>query len=263
MIIDRFGTTYATATQIPQAGGSQDLGVGPTQAPMVELPGGGGFDALGSDQARGRLSELVVRGNLDAASESALDTAWAPFRALLGTRNKLWALMGNGSQRWKWARLLEEPALSEAVHVDWQPLTLRFQLESEVWQGAAHSEVTGLDESPQACGAPNNGNVPVRDAVFTLTAAGTPITAVTVTMTGVSQFTWTGSIGVGKSLVIDCGAGTVKNDGADAYSTFALTANHKIREWLRLAAGLNSVLVARSGGSSASTVTIAYNDGWM
>jgi len=262
MIIDRFGATYATATALPQAMASQDLGAGPVQSQAVELPGGGWFDPAGSGQARPRLRELVARGRLSATSETALDTAWAAWRALVGTRSKLWLTMGDGSQRWRWARLVEVPALSEAEHVLWQPLSLRFELLSEVWQGAAHSEVTGLDESPQACGAPNNGNAPVRNAVVTLTAAGTNITAATFTMTGVSQFSWAGTLLVGNSLVIDCGARTVKNNGADAYSGFSLGAGHAIAEWLRLVAGLNSVLVARTGGSSASTVTISYNDGW-
>jgi hypothetical protein len=63
---------------------------------------------------------------------------------------------------------------------------------------------------------------------------------------------------------VDCGLRSVKNNGVDAYSGFALNSGHAVADWLRLEPGANSVTITYSGNADASaTVTFSFYDGWM
>lgn len=262
--ITRFGSTDLSQIALRQ----QDaLGAA---LGLVNLPGGGVHDSLGGAQAPVKLpgrislnSELV---EADAASFRA--SAYA-LKALIGTRALLYRSPDGGT-----ANSESMPARLENVSMDRSSdnvlvlgTALTFEALAPVWDGAAHTETITLDASLKTAEISNGGNGIVRKVTVTVTASGAPITAITIENleTGhVSRVKYAGTIAVGQSLVIDCGAMTIRNNGVNAYTTaFTLESGHSLREWLRLAPGANTIQVMRTGGDNSSTCVLTYNDGWM
>jgi hypothetical protein len=260
-IIERFGDTYATAEVLPTAGGDQPQGGVGARSGLVALPGGGSFDAWGSERARLRPQEITVEGYWSAASVAAMEAKLAKLKALAGVRSKLWRSNGV-SQQWRYARLMQvdSPAREGTPTID--EVSLVFEALPGPWYGTAHDDTTTLDTSPKAITVTNGGNMWVTNAILTLTAGSAKITEVVISMTGVSEIQWTGSLAAGQSLAIDCGARSVKKAGADAYAGFALGAGHAVEDWLRLEPGNNSIVVSLMGGSTDSTLRVQYADGW-
>ena len=128
------------------------------------------------------------------------------------------------------ARLTSVKARSKAENLLYQPVELTFESVEYPWIGALRAGTA----SP----VPNSGNAPYAGVVWTITAGGgAPCTAVDF-LAGpdsagrIWHWHWTGSITAGTTLVIDCGAMTVKTGGgANAYSTFALQASHNQNSW--------------------------------
>ncbi|NLD42663.1 MAG: hypothetical protein GX657_04120 [Chloroflexi bacterium] len=260
-MIDRFGAAYASATELPTLDGSQPQGAGPVASSLVRLPGGGAYDWRGSDRARREAETMRLKGVWVAESIAAMETKLAVLRALVGTRDRLWRSNGT-AQHWRVARLLElKSDLAAGMAVD-ALLEFTFETLPGPWNGTARTVNATLDASPKTVACTNSGNLRVTDPVVTVTAAGSPITVVRVRVTGVTDLQWTGALAVGQSLVIDCGARTVRAGGADAYSGITYLSGHTVPEWLRLQPGANSVLIYRTGGSAASTAKVEYSDGW-
>ena len=227
----------------------------------LALPGGAvGFDPLGAAAAPLRTPyELRYSAIVSGASLSALETTLAGWRALVGTRAVLQRkALGTAAYQWVYARLLELKLDTRPKHSlgRWQPVEWRFQVLDEFWRHATvQTNSFTLNASPKSCAVVNSGNAPVRDLVLTITADTSDITALTVAITGVAEWTFSGTIAVGaKALVISCGARTVLNNGVNAYGSFALTTNHKSNDWLPLPAGATTtVVVTKTGGSATST----------
>ncbi len=261
-LIERFGDAYATAEELPILGGEQPLGGGGARSGRVGLAGGGSYDVWGNDRAPARAQDVTVTGWWPGASEDAMESKLATLKALEGVRSKLWRSNGVDAQ-WRWARLMQvEDAASRGTPAT-DEISLTFEMATGVWNGTPHDDVTTLNVSPKTITVANGGNMRVGDAVVMVTAGSAPITALSIAISGVSKFTYSGTIAVGKSVVIDCGALSVHNDGVDDYEHFALDTNlHTISEWLRLEPGNNSVVVTITGGATDSTIHFQYNDGW-
>jgi hypothetical protein len=260
-VIDRFGTLYASATELPTLDGSQPQGAGPVESSLIRLPGGGAYDWRGSEQAQIGPTTVLTKGVWVESTVALMETKLAALKALVGTRNRLWRTNGV-RQDWRWARLLEVRSDLEAGFAADALIEMRFEALPGVWMGSGRLVNAILDASPKTAVCTNSGNARVTHGIVTITAAGSVITQVKVAVSGVSEIQWTGTLAVGASLVIDCGARTIRNAGADAYAGFALTANHLVTDWLRLEAGANSVVISRTGGSTASAAAVNYNDGW-
>lgn len=255
-IIERFGDAWASAEVLPTLDGTQDLGAGPVRSPLVAVPGGA-YDAAGADRVRRQAERIVVRGTWVAASAAALEAKIAALRALVGLRSKLWRSNG-AAQHWRYARLLQVEAPVQAALGRWAEARLDFEALPGPWQGTAHDLTVPMDGLPKTINMANGGNAPVSNVILTLTAGAVAITSVGIGMTGKSYFRWTGSLGAGKALVIDCGARSVRLAGVNAYAGFALGASHTIDDWLRLEPGSNPVIVGLSGGGSLADATLRY-----
>lgn len=261
--LEKFGDVYASATALPARREQHDLSSDTVLDGAVTLPGGAMYDTWGTADAWAYGDTITARGAIHNTGGSAFMTAHDNLKALIGTRSKLWAKMADGSStRWRYARLLKTTATRAIENTNWLDVELTFRNESTNWNGTARSVNGTLDTTPKTVTVTNNGNTPVRNAIITITAAGSSISFVSVSVSGVSYITWAGTLAAGNALVIDCGAGSVKNNGADAYDGFALDGSHTIREWLRLDPGTNTVSVARTGGSTSSTVNFSFSDGW-
>ena len=261
-IIERFGDVWSTAVELPTLDGKQPRGIRGIEGSMIRLPGGRAYDWRGGEQAPIAPEEVTIEGTWVAASVAAMETKHAALLGLAGQRSKLWRSNGT-NQHWRTARVLSIDAPVEAGFATWMSYTMRLELAAMPWQGTAQSPNAALDTSPKVVACANSGNARVTNPVVTVTAAGSTITVVRVRVVGVSDIQWSGSLAAGQSLVIDCGKRTVRRAGADAYAGFSLLAGHVVSDWLRIEPGVTAVQIYRTGGSAASTATVAYNEGWL
>ena len=275
--IERFGTTT-----LPIYRPRTDVGTSGSKLLVTDLPGGGVFDGLGDDDAPPARTTIPKRCTIVGATDDAADTEFQTLRALRGKRDRLYRRRADGDVEWCYARLEKidsERVASNLTHLN---IAMLFLMLSPIWYGAEHGvpwfldagefldtglafdtdDTFTLSTSPKTCIVNNGGDKPVSNCILTITAGSAAITALTIAIAGISEFDYTGTIAIGKALVVDCGALTVENDGADDYAHFALDAsNHKIDDWLRLAAGNNSVVVTRTGGDVDSTILFSFSDG--
>lgn len=277
MRLERFGSLSLSMIEA-----EDDLRTGSARLASVGTIAGE-YDSYGSGDAQMDGVVLTREFELHGATTDALDDARDALRALVLTRARLYARMGDDAVRWVNARLLDVQERRTRRNFNFQRVVCRFHLPSPTWQGADHSTwvldagellddglylneagyTVTLSSSPTNVVVTNGGNRVVTNPVITITAGGANITAVTITKTGETKIAWTGTLVATKLLVIDCGAFTIRNDGANAYSgKAAFDSNHTIAEWLRIDPGSNTITVAFTGGSTNSTATIEFRDGW-
>lgn len=269
-----------------------------TEMPTVPvMPGavstlGGGFDAWGSADAP-TLFPLQIQYRVMVAEAVAATymTTVEALRGLAHKRDYLYRAAQDGDVQRALARVERVSAIdsvetSNAIELTfdfavWEPWGNNQDRNPRTWETVATWYFdTGLfwEASPVTAAltagaattvtVTNGGNVAVDDCTITIHAGDAAITAVTVAIAAqYVKWAWTGaganpSIAIGKDLIIDCGALTVKDDSADAYLYFALDATHAIMPWLRLAPGANSVVVTLTGGGTGSTVNFDFPDRW-
>lgn len=255
------------ATTLPTRDLRVDISSDLSKLGLVPLPGAGWFDAQLTEASPAEPPVIKLFARMTAAALATLSTNLDTLRARVGRRDTLTITLPGGSTRWRYARLVGLQAESRAEHHlganVTQPVELTFQCVEAWWRGAAHDvDVTLTGPSPQSMVMANAGNRTVNNAIITVAAVPSNITSLTIAVTGSSSFTFSGTITAGQSLVIDCGAMTVKNNGADAYANFALGGSHVIDDWLRLVSGNTTVVVTWTGGGATSTINFTYDDGY-
>lgn len=239
-----------------------DAGTGDTRMAILQLPGGGIYDPDGDGLAPRALARVSMSGVVHASCPADLRERCNELRALRGVRGALYRRHLDGRREWITARCMEVAAIWTTTSRRHAEVELSWVLEGTHWEGDAHDITTTLNTSPKTVTLANGGNLAIADAIITVTAQGSAITQVSIAISGVSEVQWAGTLAVGKSLLIHCGAQSVHNDGTDAYSGLTLTSNHKISDWLRLEPGDNSVVLTRTGGDGTSSVRFQYSDGW-
>lgn len=214
------------------------------------------------DQLVDHAGNLLVVSSGRAYLREQLDL----LRGMVGKRDRLWRRRDeDGLLQWRTARLL---AVESQGDVDrWAAevaeATATFETAQGTWRGAA----VVTDSATLTAGVTATktiaalGNAPVEDAIVTLVAAGA-ITSLRVRCTAAGvDWTWAGSLAAGQTLLIDCGAMTVRKQGVDAYAGFTLNAGHTAAGWLPLAVGDNALLLLASG--AGGTATITHYDQWL
>ena len=262
-IYERFGATYAGGEALPLRVITQPVGAGSVPSSLVSLPGGGSWDNIGTSVSRPRAQLITVSGMWLAASKSAMETKMDALKALVGTRNKLWASVDSGTtNRWRYARCLDVRSMAQVGIQNRMPIEMDFELAASNWNGAAHSESTELATGSDEITSTNGGNVRASNAVITVTADTSNITVLSVLLAGVVHWHYTGTITASKSLVVDCGTRKVTNDGTGDFAHFVLQSDHADNDWMPMLSGVNTYTVANTGGGAESTILIAYADGW-
>ena len=288
-ILSRFGTVALPTMDVTKTTGTDGSVSG-----IVALPNGQQYDALGSAQALGVPDPIVMQAIIDGATAAALQSTFDALRAYRGQRQTLYAAMGDGSTRWRRARCQAVKCERKPGQAAWLNVEITFLPDPGGWNGLHHGAGWVFDSglyfdaglvfdeptgdvftlaagsgNPNSLSVVNSGNAAVRNAILTITAGATPISAVHLTQSIGVDWLYTGTIAANKSLVVNCGVPSVKNDGADAWATFVLNpTTHTIAEWLRLdpdpvaPAGVNTVVVTLSGGGATSTATWTYSDNW-
>lgn len=256
--VTKFGTT-----DLPLRSPSQTVGI-----PVIGGLGintiGGAVDPLGSDDGRVQVPYMQrTEGVVIADTAAALGTAVYALRALYGKRDKLYRVRDGAGTEWVYARLTQIDVQRGLNDTLMQSLGFTWQIEEAVWSGSAHDVVGTLSGGTTNMSLPNAGNARVDNAVITVTVAGTPLTGLTMLVAGTSQIAWAGTVAVGNAIILNCGAHTVRNNGADAYNGFSYGTAHYVSRWLELEPGTTTFTVIRTGGGTATTVGVAYYDGWM
>jgi hypothetical protein len=275
---ERFGTTVLP-TRMTQA----EIGSGAVNLGLMDLPGGGAFDPNGTAQARHGQRPIKLNGTILGSTPTDLDTQYRGLLAMVGKRDKLYRRSDLGTIEWITARVQNVSCTREVGNKLHLPINISFVGLSPCWYGEHHGIGwlldagyyldTGkvLDEELGDVNIPmpaagnvtvtNNGNYPVRNAIISITAAGSNITALTLGGTG-WDLAYTGTILAGKTLVIDCGAFTVLNDGVDDFAHLARGVYHTIPEWSCINSGSNILSTTRTGGDNNSSISFTFDEGW-
>ena len=229
---------------------------------ILQLPGGGYFDQGGTLTADRRYpAEQSFKGEVVEADRYVMRTTLDALAALSGQRAKLYREgIDDAREQWCYARCVEVRGTRTWENQTWQEVEIDFLLLTP-WHDLELKTLTiDLSGTEVTTVVQNYGNTYFVDAILTVTAATAAITALTVsTDTGIS-WTFSGSILVGTSLVVDSGLRSVLNDGADAYASFVRNAGHTRDEFLRFRAGDTDLTIAWTGGGSGSAAVLAWYD---
>lgn len=281
--ITRFGTFAGDMTTLPVLEKTHDMGSGDSRLLSIDTPSGQ-YDLLGSKRAKRAPYTLPVSCKLYATTPASMQTQLDALKALRGKRDRLWMELYSGEFRWINARLVNINGMRNPKIALYQPLTLNFEITDQHWHGEHHAAITfdsgyyfdageyfdsgetyALDVSPKTLTINNGGNVTVDDVIMTITAQTTAITLLVIKRKigaiTYEHLVYTGSIAATESLVIDCGALSVKNDGAGDSEHFARGSDHKSDEWLLLEDGDNTIEVTRTGGGATSSIDFQFYDG--
>lgn len=260
------------ATTLPPYEATTTTGPGGITPQFAQMVAGGMFDGLGDEDAP-ILAQVIRHAGWfvrqDEDSIAAFNERYQALARQVGRKGRLWRKWRTTDVRqWCWARWLSLEGETSRGQLAYQPVTAEFQRFSPWFAETETEQTTVLGVTPyefnvtRAIGA----NAPVYDAVITLTAQGSAITSVWIENLANGSFIRFAGVSVNatKSLAIDCGAATVKNDGADAIRYFTLGDTHAIPDWLRLEAGqsVNRLRVTRTGGGSNSTIKLAFYEAW-
>lgn len=266
---------------LPDVLPEDDLASGTVASSIVESAGGA-FDWAGS--ARRLPRRIVVPfagayaggpdtiGLVTEAGDRIIETTNVPIvvgtaallmrdardllTAKIGVRGSLWRRRESDSAaQWRTARLLSVGGTRVVSDVDAiVNLTASFETTMPGWRAASQSTASLLADALVGVA----GNLPVRHAVLTVTASATISSVRVYSAERGIDWTWTGTLAAGTSLVVDDEAQTVVNAGANAYSGLVLGSGHTARGWLDLEPGNQALSVTVVG--TASAVGLAWWD---
>lgn len=274
-------TTFDGVT-LPTGQPRWQAGTAPTLLQIAPTVGGAFFDAQGADQAGALLPfDMSYDCKIVASTAASLRATLDGLRAKRGVRGKVWRRgYDDGALQWATARLLAVDYVDEIGLRHMQSLTLRWKVLSQ-WCGGEHGAgwtlASGklldaglylnmasrfvLPSGLVAETVTSYGNAAVEDVTLTYTAGASSCTSLTIRC-GDCELIYTGTVAAGKSLVIDCGARSVTNDGSADYAHLTLGANHASAAWMRFAPGANAISIRRVGGGTGSVLLVAFYDGW-
>ena len=250
--LESFGTVI-----LPTSMTEETMDPVPARLRLVETTAGI-FDADGITRTQNQFPHnLTYRTLVHSNSATALVVTLAALRALVGTRATLTRRVeADDTQHTCDARLSAVPYVRKVENDRYLEITLNFsQLSYWVGESKTESGTPGVDKN-----VINSGNLPQTDCVITLTSDDAALTDPTFEGPG-SVLLWTGTIPIGQSLVIDCGARSVLLNGANAYSGLSLETLHTREQWFTLEPGNNVLLIGDSAWTTA-TWTIQYKDRW-
>lgn len=253
---------FTSFDQLTLPGYNRESGndTGPSQSGFIPTVAGS-FDVYGADVAPVNTPftatlRCILSEETDAGQRAALDA----LRAKARVRGQLVRQADDATTHYAWARLSNVQVRRVYANRGYQILDFTWALESEWYEDRSDQNET-LDGSPYTLSVENAGNRAVTNAVITITADDASLTAVTLTTTNGTHLVWAGTVTAGNDLVIDCGAKSITNNAVDDYSNLSYGGNHAIDDWLRIV-GAMDITITYTGGGTAPTVTIAFDDGW-
>lgn len=245
--------------------GSMDIAAGAVAAPLISLPGGRVFDPLGDDTAYRPSAQITATVLLVSSTPATLLSDFQAWQAKVGTVGDLTRTDYLGNNQQLKARLLSASVTRNTSNINFVPMTLVFQVVTFPWEGTSnvlaptHATVSG---TPVATTITNNGNVTQRRRIqISFTPSFATMTSVTIqnTTTG-HQFTYTGTVTPGNSVMIDTADRSVLNNGVADYAHF--TPSGSFEDWFAVAPGANSVNYNATFAGTAIIPIIGFSDAW-
>lgn len=265
-----------------------DLGVGNVNSTLLDSLGGV-FDFMGSTRRLPKRHGIHLRGKYlgednthwvtevgDDVVDDVGDFVILGADYVADLRDQVDALKGrigrsgqlirrreeDSLQQFKTARLLQVAHVRKLENLDRiAELDIDWEAAGVPWKRATSTTtVVALAAGANAVAVTVAGVEDVSDAVMTVTATAN-ITNLVMTLGGAQKWTFSGTIAAGTALVVDTGKKTVKNNGADAYSSFALNSTHTADDWLVLVSGTNNLSLTVTGGPGS--VSVVHYDQWM
>jgi hypothetical protein len=248
----------------------------------------GSFDAAGLGRAG---TQLPYQLSYTAAVVNATDTAAVlttidALRAQTDSYNELWLTMANGTTRWAMARLVNVSPTMGATQRTVIMFNALFEV-ATVWHGTVYgawavdtgpeaAPVIGfasglyakmtsamtLTATPASVNLANAGNAPIYDLGLIIEAGSTAITYLKLTTPHGVGLEYTSTIAAGARLIIDGGAQTITNNGADAFNGLQRLSTHTIPGWFYLPAAAEVLTVTFTGGVGDSLILPVYADRW-
>lgn len=235
------------------------------ESTILNVVGGGAFDFRGNRRRRGRSAQFAVTGVLVGEIEyevahngnhivdhsgnrilvgtatNRLRGQIEALRAKRGIQAPLWRIrLDDNERQWLTARLLEvqNPQTTDD-RLFKASVTCQFETTMDAWRGATQIVKSGSLINGTIGVNVSGGPVPIHDVVITVDPSGGSMTFLRISSPhqGI-DLRFTGPVGASQILTIDCGAQTVRIDGVDAYSGFALTGNHSAEGWCPIGTGL-------------------------
>jgi len=275
--ITRFG-----AVTLPIYNTEYTLGTVPADGSGILSVGADVWDSYGSQRAPAKFPMPVrYQGIVSQSTLAALRTEFDGLRALTGQREWLYRTANNDATvQQALARLVSVDVQRSVEHSYHFELIFNF-LQLGPWRGNSHSDwrfdsgevlddgltfdATDFQTTFASASAGltllNSGNLPVEDAVLTVTAGSGTISNVAVVGTGIDWQILT-TVAAGQSLVVDCGSRSVQVNGTDAYRNFSLGNNHSLRNWLYLEPGNTVITTTLTGTYTGAQVSVAFRDRW-
>lgn len=239
---------------LPRGDSVDGLSAGPIEQTLVGVAGGAVLDVWGDVPKPLGLHQIAHRGKYSAS----VDTNLNALMGLIGRRGTLVRRRQlDSSDQQKTARLLVvdwDRGVEQSIHAE-----LRCTFEARgYWRSSSQSTTNRTSTGTMT--ATNGGTAPIFDPTFTFasSATGSKTIRVQIVALGV-DWTWAGTVTNGQSLVIDCGAESILNNGVDAYSGLTLNVAHVSNWWAYLMPGSNSVAVTLTG---AGTLTLGWYNQW-
>lgn len=245
---------------------------------------GGAYDWKGTGRRKGRKQAIPLTGKYFGETERLVDETGdflvdengdgliagngpqmlqAQVTALkeeIGNTGRLWRKrLADDVLEWKTARFtaMQWPR-KWSDHAIIAEISCQFETAMEFWH--ANTATTTSGSASNGISLPllvNNAGQTVDDAVITITRSSGTITAMSLTCSELGiDLVWTGSLGSGDVLRIDCGAQTIRKGTANAYSGFSLGGSHTAAGWLPIASGTYSFIAVVTGGNA--TVAIQH-----
>lgn len=249
---------------------SHVVGPGPALTRYSPTVGGGMYDGLGSGRALSLAQIIRYSGAFAADDQGALVTSWDAIGDLYGRKGRLWrkwTRIGNDAPRrqWCWARMTHLELQSGREQTNVQPVTMEFTRQSAWFDETETEQTTAVPLASYTYTVAHAGTAPVMDAVLTFTAQGSAVTSLAILTDAGGAIEYSGTIAPATTLVIDCGAHAVYNDGANAIAGFSLRPEHVGEEWFVIAPGAagTSISVVRTGGGSGCTLKITHSGAWI
>lgn len=267
------------AVTLPTARISGTFGTGPTVDASIQVIGGM-YDAHGGEEANLRLpyeqtySAWLVGTYYDTHNELE------DLMALRGKRNILYRISEeNNDQTWCYARCTQVRTPWQIQRKTMQPVDIVFSIQTP-WYGMVHGTGWSLDTGytldtglffedvethittakVHTFTLTNFGNVATRLVSVRVTTPYEALSSIRFQV-GDCDFTWAGTLAIGKQLEINGRTMTITNDGTDAYSGLTLNAAHVSGWWLELPTSINTVTVTTDINPPVQ-LEFDFADGW-
>ncbi|CAG0959154.1 hypothetical protein PLCT2_00653 [Planctomycetaceae bacterium] len=192
--------------------------------------------------------------------ESELDVLKAA--TIAAGESKLWGLLRDGTYRWAWAKCTSLRPPERYTEKLALPVELEFMLREGLWYGATqHTHTVNTQDSGYDFTLNNAGNHPAMVRVLIDNGDVTVMTSFKL-KNHTNGLEWTyDNVPLLHDIIVDAGAYSVTDNGADAYSHLTVGAGQVV--WMQLEPGNNSLEITYTGSPDLYTMFVYWDDTYL